>query len=233
MKIIDKTNTSFNLPSCDGTGLDGLHSSNNWLNKGYKLFKEENLQVSFEEQNIFVSSDTLKKDYCLSYNVIPQLMLFEALQNSINLDEFLERAMSDKPTLSQFKYKQTDKQKTITDKKQLLSAKEYLKLNLIEIIKELEEDNGIFTTLDYLLPLDIKAVYDNKLLKEKELYAKYKELTDLNFFDIKLLEDTRLSCSIKFKDSDEALTGAIKKGYKVETTEFKPDMTLSIIMTDK
>lgn len=232
--IIDKSNTSFNLPSCNGTGLDGLHSSNNWLNKGYRLFKEENMQFSFEANNLFISSDNLLKDYCIDYKVLPQLIMFEALQNGINLDEYLERAMNGKPSLSQTNYKNDNKQKTIIDDKQVLTSKEYLKLNIIETLKELKEDDRVFSELLSVLSSDKFDVYQTKVKKETELLVKFEELSKLKFTDIKQLKDNRLSATISLKDNHKGLTEAIVLGYIVESTILNHnDMTLNIVMIDK
>lgn len=232
-KLINITNTSFNLPSCEGTGLDGLHSVNNWLNKGYTLFKQEDLSVNFDDK-VIVKSDKLKKVYQLDYTVIPQLMLFEALQNSLDLDDFLERAEAGKPTLSQSKYKQSDKQKTIIDNKQVLSSKEYLKLNIIEALKDIKEDDKIFNDLLSILDADKFDVYQTKLNKELELFVKFEELSKLRFTDIKQLKDNKLSLSIALKDSPKGLSESILLGYVVESTSLSSDMTcLNITMLDK
>jgi len=233
-KIIDKSNNSFNMPSCNGTGLNGLHSVSSYMNKGYTLFESDNMTFSFEENNLFVSSNSLIKDYCLDYKVLPQLILFEALQNNLNLDEFLERAMHGKPSLSQTNYKQDTKQKTIVDTTQVLTSKEYLKLNVIEALKDLKDDNVIFTQFLSLLDSDKFDVYQTKINKETELFVKFEELSKLKFTDIKQLKDNRLSLNISLKDSQKGLTESILLGYIVESTTLNhSDMTLNIVMIDK
>jgi len=232
-KLIDTANTSFNQASCEGTGLDGLHSVNNWLNKGYTLFKCENLSINFDDK-VLIKSNNLKKVYELDYTVIPQLMLFEALQNNINLDEFLERAETGKPTLSQSKYKLADKQKTIIDDRQVLTSKEYLKLNIIEALKELQDDNRIFTQLLSILSSDKSDIYQIKVNKETELFVKFEELSKLGFSDIKQVKDNKLRLSISLKKSQTAFTEAIILGYVVESTTLNSDMaSLNIVMLDK
>jgi hypothetical protein len=198
MKKINQDNVAFAIQSAIGTGSDGLHAKNSWLDKGFNLFKN-GLTIELNQDNsTFKLSNDLS--YTVKNDVLACMALFESIQGKgESIESILSSASQGYLSKSQLNFanRELKENKTVLTIKSddVLTSKEYKERNENLLYKRRDDilnlikDDTFFSTdfiddvinnyVSHKFKENFEEVYLIKLDKEEKLAKRFEGLKEL------------------------------------------------------
>ena len=257
-ETINNTNNAFRAQSAIGSGIDGLHANNSWLNAGVKAF-DDGLTVDVVDNGFNYHYDS--NSYFVSNALAIQTTMYQPLQalpkNPNAIKEFLAMLASGygSPAQAQFKSASTSKVKenplvrTNANLTSIQYKENCVKLgldnkNLESIIDLVDSITGITssTTKSDLIDLleSFKSVFINpeqeqifkvKFEDERVAAIKFEALTSNSFSNIRSLSSGSYVACLAL--ADLASVGLLAQlGYSMTATIPLPDGSFQISFKD-